>query len=108
AIQQRGPSILEELEEKLPERAINVRGTSENGFVIVRFSDTGKGADEKHWDRYFAPFEGDSQPDPILGQGTGLGLTIVKNLVESYGGDVAFVTPDPPWTTCVEMRLPEE
>jgi len=107
AIQHRGPSTLEELEEKLPERAISVRGTSEKGFVIVRFSDTGKGADEEHWDRYFEPFEGDSQPDPVLGQGTGLGLTIVKNLVESYGGDVAFVTPDPPWTTCLEMSLPE-
>ncbi|MDQ7784150.1 MAG: sensor histidine kinase [Desulfomonilaceae bacterium] len=108
AIQQRGPSTLEELGKKLPERAISVWGEFDNGFVIVRFSDTGKGADEEHWDRYFDPFEGDSQPDPILGQGTGLGLTIVKSLVESYGGNVAFVTPDPPWTTCVEMRLPED
>ena len=43
-----------------------------------------------------------------LGTGTGMGLKIVRDLVELYGGDTRFVPPDKGWSTTVEVRIPYE
>jgi signal transduction histidine kinase len=69
--------------------------------------DTGVGANKSKWADYFRPFFSESVPDPILGTGTGLGLKIVADFVDVYGGTARFVDPEPPWATCIEFRLPE-
>ena len=38
--------------------------------------------------------------------GSGLGLTIVQELVRRAGGTVALIDADPPWTLTAEIRLP--
>lgn len=42
----------------------------------------------------------------IVGEGSGMGLSIVKDIVESYGKELKFIDVNPPWKTCVEVTLP--
>ena len=54
----------------------------------IRVEDTGVGIAEHNIERAFNPFERISNPG-LNAPGTGLGLTIVKLLVECMGGDIA-------------------
>lgn len=42
----------------------------------------------------------------IVGEGSGLGLNIVKNITEYYGKHLRFIDVEAPWITCVEVGLP--
>lgn len=88
-------------------KRIGVSAIRNKDGVRIRFCDSGIGADRKMWAEYFKPFVGESEPDPILGHGTGLGLKIVKDLVDIYGGKAQFVDPDEPWNTCIELIFPK-
>jgi signal transduction histidine kinase len=63
---------------------ISVGIFSENGDLAVRFEDEGSGIDaevmDKIWDPFFTTKE----------KGTGLGLGIVKKLIELHGGDLSI------------------
>jgi len=89
-------------------RRVAIQGVYRNGAVVLGVSDTGVGAAQDRWEDFFQPFVGESEPDPILGEGTGLGLKIVRDFVGVYGGTARFVEPHEPWRTRVEVSLPEE
>lgn len=89
------------------ERKISINAKQSTADVMIRVSDNGIGAEKSKWQEYFRPFVSESEPDPILGTGTGLGLKIVADFVDVYGGHAKFVEADAPWTTCVEIRIPE-
>ncbi len=59
-------------------------GADSEGHLIVSISDTGVGLQVDGADRIFDPFH-TTKP-----QGTGMGLTITRSIVESYGGKVWF------------------
>ncbi len=59
-------------------------GSNSEGHLIVSISDTGVGLQADGADRIFDPFH-TTKP-----QGTGMGLTITRSIVESYGGKVWF------------------
>jgi signal transduction histidine kinase len=94
-------------------------GRDEKGMVL-RVADTGVGLDEGYWDRAFEPLVADPQNKiyrqldrmlkdedlRALGKGSGLGLSIVRDIVISRGGRVRFTKARPPWRACVEVQLP--
>ena len=68
---------------------ITVRATEERGEVVIRVRDTGIGIAPDVLPRVFDLFVQERQAiDRSLG-GLGLGLTIVRNLVERHGGTVS-------------------
>jgi signal transduction histidine kinase len=94
-------------EEGHPNRRVSITARGRDDQVILRFQDTGTGVDPTIRDRIFEPFISDTRsPVSELGAGTGLGLKIVKDIVEENGGSVALTDADKPYTTCVEVRLP--
>jgi len=92
---------------------------SENKTKII-ISDTGLGLNSSRFQEVFIPFiadpEGnlyshlDDRLDPadkyIVGTGSGLGLSIVKEIVTSRGGSVRFLEPEKPWNAQLEVLLP--
>ena len=93
-------------EQPAAERRIMVTGEQEERHTYVRMHDTGPGIQPAARTRAFEPFYTTSSPDPVLGVGTGLGLSIVQDILEQYGGEARFVDADPPYSTCIEVKLP--
>ena len=89
-------------------KRIRVSARRTKDEVKVLFFDTGVGTTREKRDDYFKPFVSDTEPHPILGHGTGLGLKIVKDLADIYGGQAQFIDVKKPWSTCVEIALPEK
>jgi signal transduction histidine kinase len=59
--------------------------------VEVRICDHGPGVPEREQGRIFEPFYRGEQTRAQRVQGTGLGLSLVKNTIERYKGTVAVV-----------------
>lgn len=64
-----------------------VSAYTDNGQAIIQVTDTGIGIEEKHMEEIFDIFYQNNQVDDG-NEGLGLGLSIVKHLVESQGGKV--------------------
>jgi signal transduction histidine kinase len=47
-----------------------------------------------------------SEDRQLLGQGSGLGLSIMQGILENRKGSVAFVDPTNGWATCLHIELP--
>jgi signal transduction histidine kinase len=88
-------------------RRIAVEAENVNHTLFVRMKDTGVGLPVQHREISFKPFETRSLPNPVLGVGTGLGLKVVKDILELYAGTARFIDVDKPWKTCIEIVLPE-
>ena len=62
--------------------SIAIKGTMSNNELKIKITDTGKGIDKEIVNRLFDKFVSRSE------QGTGLGLFISKNIMESHGGTI--------------------
>ena len=69
--------------------------------VSVSISDEGCGIPEQHRERIFEPF----YTTKNAGEGTGMGLDIVKKLVDKHGGAISFTTETDKGTSFV-VELP--
>jgi len=79
---------------------ITVRASAKEGWVECSVSDDGPGIGPGELQRVFEPYwSGESS------SGTGLGLTIVKGIVEAHGGTTS-VQSEPGRGTTVGFRLP--
>ena len=79
--------------------SLTVTTGSDEGFVFVRFVDTGPGIDADSLGKVFDPFY--STRD----DGTGLGLTIVHRIVDEHDGHIE-VASDPEKGTAFTVSLP--
>jgi PAS domain S-box-containing protein len=74
-------NAIEAMKDAGGEMMIRLRSNPE-GRLIVSISDTGIGLRTENTEQIFAPFH------TTKSQGTGMGLTITRSIVESYGGRV--------------------
>jgi len=74
--------------------------------VWLRVTDDGPGVAEQDRQRVFERFTRLDDARARDSGGSGLGLTIVQELVRRAGGTVALIDADPPWTLTAEIRLP--
>ena len=61
-----------------------------HGWAWIEVWDAGVGIKEADLERLFKPFEQLENGDSRAHEGTGLGLTITKTLMQAHGGDVEF------------------
>ncbi|MHC4112068.1 MAG: ATP-binding protein [Planctomycetota bacterium] len=86
----------------------------------VNIMDTGVGVKVRSGDELFVPFIADPEgtmytalkkrmnpeDEYIMGTGSGLGLSIVREIAHARGGNVAFRTAKEGWSTNLEIMLP--
>ena len=72
----------------MPETEVEIDFKIEGDELITIVSDHGVGITKSHIDRLFTKFGRIFNPLSVQAGGTGLGLYIVKNLVESHGGRI--------------------
>ena len=82
---------------------IRVRTSADDfGHVLVEIRDSGTGIAPAIQDRIFDPFFTTKPPN----EGTGLGLFVTHNLVESIGGTIQLVASSPQLGTIFHVTLP--
>ena len=75
-----------------PGSHISVSCRREADQVILEVSDEGRGISADFVEAVFEPFERGEEAQRLTAQGMGLGLYIVKKLVEAHGGEVQLRT----------------
>ena len=80
--------------------------------VYLEFSDDGAGVPDEYKERVFEPFFSTTQPaSPLAGEaeqltGMGLGLKIVRDIVEGYNGEIFLTSPKDGYSTCFRIEIP--
>jgi signal transduction histidine kinase len=102
------------------ERKIEISALRDNGKTIIQFKDSGLKLDPAYFEEVFVPFLADPEgelyerlnsninPEDkyIVGTGSGLGLSIVKRIVEIREGQISFKNPTGDWRNELEIILP--
>jgi signal transduction histidine kinase/CheY-like chemotaxis protein len=79
---------------------------ADRGNAVIRVTDRGAGLSPEDLDRIFGRFQRLSAK-PTGGEGsTGLGLSIVKRIIDMHGGDIAAESPGPGQGAIFTIRLP--
>lgn len=89
---------------------IAIRAWNERGTHSLEVCDTGvgipQGLEKRIWDPLYTTTSDTGNP---LGSGMGLGLTLIKQVVEEAGGKIKLVPEPPPgFTTCFRVDFPLE
>ncbi len=80
---------------------ISIKSRADNGFIVVTFSDTGRGIPPESLARIFEPFFTTKD----VGQGTGLGLSIAYDIVHDHHGEITAASEVGKGTTFT-VRIP--
>ena len=68
--------------------SINISSESGDNSIIIKVKDTGVGIDKEYLNKLFKPDSSYSTEGTAHEKGTGLGLTLCKELVEKQGGEI--------------------
>ncbi len=91
-----------------PERgSIKIYAGVENAYLLFKISDTGIGISEDEMDKVFGEFYRSENAKKMVNFGTGLGLSLVKQLVDSYKGTIEIYSQLDKGTTFI-IRIPIE
>jgi signal transduction histidine kinase len=102
------------------QKRVLVAASKRDSGAVLTICDTGLGLDESHYEQVFSPFVSDpenrlyggldAQLNPedeyIVGTGSGLGLSIVREILAYRGGKIRFVDPSNGWHAELEIALP--
>ena len=88
-------------------RRVRIEAEANSQRFVLRVRDTGVGVPVEGRQEVFKPFVTTSNPDPVLGVGTGLGLKIVRDLARAWGGDACFTDAMIPWRAVIEVAIPD-
>lgn len=87
-------------------------GEVDEKYLFVEFSDNGDGIPLEHRDKVFEAFFTTTTAADVLADdetqiiGSGLGLKIIKDIIEDAGGDVYIHEPSPGYSTCIRIDYP--
>jgi PAS domain S-box-containing protein len=90
-----------------PGGRISVRGCEESGEIVLRVRDTGIGIAPDILPRIFDLFVQERQASDRSQGGLGLGLTIVRNLIDGHKGSVSAHSDGPGHGSEFVVRLPK-
>jgi signal transduction histidine kinase len=89
-----------------PQRTeVTVTASGERGHVRIAVADQGIGMDQKEVKQIFHKFYRTRKAEESGEAGTGIGLSIVQQIVEQHGGQIA-VTSQPGEGSCFTLVLP--
>jgi signal transduction histidine kinase len=74
---------------------------TDDRVVVIEIRDEGPGVSEEKINRIFEPFY-TTKP---TGEGTGLGLSVVRNIVDLHGGHIEAKNVESPRGLCVRIYL---
>lgn len=92
---------------------IHISGGSINGLLYVEFSDNGDGIPQDRTDLIFDAFYTTSSPPGAMASdseklvGTGLGLKIVRDIIDAANGEIFVAKPQDEYSTCLRIELPQ-
>jgi PAS domain S-box-containing protein len=85
---------------------VTVRGRRDEGYIELEVADTGAGIAEEFLPHMFERFRQADSSSTRRHGGLGLGLAIVRHLVELHGGTVHAASPGPGQGSTFTVRLP--
>ena len=102
------------------EKKVRITAEREQGKTVIKIMDTGIGINPSYYNEVFIPFIADPEgklykhlskrlnPEDkyIVGTGSGLGLSIVKDIVQVRKGSISFHNPKGDWKAELEITLP--
>jgi two-component system, sensor histidine kinase len=89
-----------------PGGQITLAAEADERFVTIRVSDNGMGIAEENLGKIFDLFSQQGRATDRVQDGLGIGLTLVRNLVEMHGGEVKVSSPGVGQGSCFEVVLP--
>lgn len=90
---------------------ILIKTYGQENLIYLEFLDNGDGISKENEIKIFNAFFTTSDPNnsPLNGEvtGTGLGLKIIKDIIESYGGKIKLTQPIEGYSTSFQIQIPK-